>query len=160
MNDIQQALLNAIGANVRGSGWHCQYVFPREGEAGSSFTYTVGFRERGWPELIIFAVPAKVGHNLLSNARKLFEESGPPPNGWSTDNIANMPTYFREVDPEAACANHLCFARSYYGQTLPERVMQVIWPDREGLFPWEADADMQLHRRQCELVDWRERPMP
>lgn len=112
---------------------------PNEPSGEPPFAYSLGAWESfGAPELIVFGLRRDVGSDMISHVMALHRQglrfqTGVPVTGVLRDNI---PVYFLEVDPAHVRA-FAHFADWYYeGEPFPLR--QMVWPDRNGKFPWEA----------------------
>jgi hypothetical protein len=112
---------------------------PGEVSGEPPFAYSLGAWESyGAPELIVFGLRRDVGSDMINHVMALHREgrrfrSGVPELGVLRDQI---PVYFLEVDP-AQAKTFAHFADWYYeGEPFP--LWQMVWPDKNGTFPWEA----------------------
>lgn len=109
------------------------------------FAYTVGAWESyGAPELIVFGLRQDVATSILNTALSHHQagrmfQCGVP----EYEVIQNrVPVYFLEVDPDLAKV-YATFADRYYEhENFP--LWQIIWPDKNGRFPWEAAYEGDL----------------
>ncbi|GGA88289.1 hypothetical protein GCM10011521_28320 [Arenimonas soli] len=123
-------------------GWHCVHILA-EGEH-VEYSFTVGlFQSFRHPELIIFGLPAKVAHQILSIAAHEAKRGAPLDLSSTSDALLNgYSCCFAEV-PISEYSDHVGFSRWYYqGNEFP--LYQIIWPSRSGLFPWHPDAAEQF----------------
>ena len=138
-------------ANVREHGWFRTSVF--EDEVGPGFSYSTGFWISGQqPELIMFSMKPEIVHDVFWN---LFGEGKAVltlPVGQRTDIVfANLPAYAFPV-AEIFYADYLGWSRWFYGgNNFP--CLQIVWPDRGGVFPWEAGFDTGFHDAQPDLTE-------
>ena len=114
-------------------GWHCLSILEEDGEPPWAFTIGL-FQTWEHPELIIFGLKNNVAHQILSIvARGLAENRRIDLSRPSNDLLQSG-----EV-PQSEYREHVGFARWYYeGNNFP--LYQVVWPSREGHFPWNAKA--------------------
>ncbi|AZI44381.1 DUF4262 domain-containing protein [Deinococcus psychrotolerans] len=128
-------------------GWFVLKV-PEDAE-DPGFAFTVGL----WanylhPELIMFGLSLKVMHEILNLAgnevsRKMRRfESGQQAEGLIEDHSCT----FMDVGSEAY-DEYLGYAQWLYRkQMFP--VLQCVWPDRQGFFPWHAGFLEELRSHQ------------
>lgn len=127
-------------------GWHCVHVL---GEAELvEYSFTVGlFHSFGHPELVIFGLPAKIAHQVLSIAANAAKAGEPLDLSAPSDALfENCTCFFAEI-PANERYEHLGFGLWFYqGNSFP--AYQVIWPSRSGLFPWHPSATVEFKRSQ------------
>ena len=119
-------------------GWHCVHI-QAEGEF-VEYSFTVGlFQTYKHPELIIFGLPYKVAHQILTTAAEAARAGVPLDLSNPTDALLNgYSCCFGEV-PKTQYHEHVGYARWYYeGNGFP--LYQIIWPSRSGQFPWHPLA--------------------
>lgn len=118
------------------------------------WNYTVGLTARGKPELIVFGLPPKSGHGVLANAVRRLDDIR---DGAVLDGIASgFPMAFRGIPAAKANERFLVQAGHYYGRAVP--VIQVVWPDHKGLFPWQHGCDPRMAATQSQVTDFRALP--
>lgn len=128
-----------IQSAVRGHGWAVQLIAPGDDEPG--FAYTVGlFRSFGHPELIVFGLPDEVAHAVLNEFGERARAGAELRSG---DRIPEVLEHYdvlvRGVRHAESFRCHVGYALSFYqGAEFP--LLQVVWPDKEGRFPGDADA--------------------
>lgn len=123
-------------AIMREHAWHHMGVL---GDAGhSEFSYSTGF----WltlrhPEIIVFSLPQKVAGEVLWDLYRDLQKGRVFPVG------VRLPDVFADVDAylmpvgKQHYAEHLGWSRWFYGHDdFP--CLQLVWPDKQGAFPWEA----------------------
>lgn len=138
-------------SNVREHGWFRTSVLGDE--TTPAFSYSTGF----WincaqPELIIFGLDAEVAHDVFWDLFRNAKSHGGLPTGCRTDKVfANVPAYALPVAKEFY-PNHLGWSRWFYGgDNFP--CLQIIWPDRHGIFPWEDHFDAGFEGIQLDLTE-------
>ena len=138
----EQKVIDDIGKY----GWHCVNVLA-EGDEGP-FSFTVGlFQTLKYPELLIYGLPSKTAHEILTIAVDAAKEGHPLNITASTDELLNgFECCFVEV-PNSAYRDHVGFARWYYqGDDFP--LYQIVWPSRHGHFPWHVAATSEFRAVQ------------
>ncbi|WP_371764686.1 DUF4262 domain-containing protein [Massilia sp.] len=132
--------------NIAEYGWHCVRILEDADLPG--YAFTIGnFQSYKHPEFIIFGLPSEVAHQVLNlavsglNKGAIFDLSVP------TDELLNgYPCVFVEV-PESEYREHVGFCRWYYeGNNFP--LYQIVWPSRDGKFPWHVEASDSFRARQ------------
>ena len=104
-----------------------------------SFSYTIGlFKTYGYPELICFGLNLNLLHSALWSGKELLDKQ-PAPNqsiGYP-DFIGDYDVRFLTVDKS--------WYKDYFGYgywfngTWDFPALQIVWPDKQALFPWEDD---------------------
>ncbi len=124
--------------NVETFGWHCTSVSPEKGKESPRFSYTVGLQTSYQsPEFIIFGLDPKVSHSILSSLAEAAEAGEMYKLNESCESlIEGYECVFVEV-PKHLYNDYVFSALWYYsGNSFP--LYQVVWPDREGSFPWHS----------------------
>jgi hypothetical protein len=125
-------------ADVERFGWHCLNILA-EGEE-PSYSFTVGlFHSYKHPELIVFGLPANVAHQILHIAAEAIKNGTPIDLSLPTNEfLEGYPCCFVEV-PAGHYRENVGFCRWFYeGDAFP--LYQIVWPSREGYFPWHPAA--------------------
>lgn len=125
-------------ADVEQYGWHCLHVLG--GEDTPQFSYTIGLQYT-WshPELIVVGLPPDVAHGILGLMVDALKTGTPIALDRPTDALLeDLPCVFVPV-PKERYAEWVGFARWYYEGNDFELV-QIVWPNREGHFPWHSQA--------------------
>ena len=136
-------------ANVREHGWVRTGV--SADAEGPGFSFTTGFWvNAGHPELIIFST--KFAHDVLWDLFRSAKAGDSLPIGTATDKVfANIPAYIFPV-AKRHYADYLGWSRWFYGgDEFP--CLQIVWPDREGTFPWEDGFDPKFNGDQPDLTE-------
>jgi hypothetical protein len=108
-----------------------------------SWTYTIGvFDTCGKPDLITVGLKFSVAQTCLNEAVKRLRAGIDLTAGRHADMIGNVDCELRPVDPK--WVKHLMnWANWYYGGT-DYRVLQVVYPDIENLFPEDEGFDKRF----------------
>ncbi|WP_175870785.1 DUF4262 domain-containing protein [Burkholderia sp. BCC0397] len=134
---------------IRQHGWFRTEVFA-EGDA-PGFSFTTGlWVNHGFPEIIVFSLPARIVHDVLWDVYRKVAAGTPPPIGEVTAAVyGNANALLMPVEP-AHYEAHLGWNRWFYGNDAFPCV-QLLWPDRNGVFPWQPEADDALNAAQPRL---------
>jgi hypothetical protein len=120
-------------------------------ERTPQFAYSFGLYER-WqhPELILFGLDLNAMHTIVNDAGEKIRNGVRYIDGDITSDLFNeYPCAFRRVDP-AWYPTTLSWAAWYYASAdFP--ALQLVWPDRRGRFPWEAQFDRKMLHMQPDL---------
>ena len=138
-------------------GFFIMGVFPTAQSPGPHFAYTVGLAPHT-AELMMFGLDietmAHIFHTIVQQQKegKIFHDRSAYPGLVE----GTLPLYFRSItDDTAQIARHMGAAlrwhRKHGRAVFP--VMQVIWPDSEGKFPWESGF-LERFREQQPLLRW------
>lgn len=159
--DLDNSQLNAAElafmSKVRKHGWVSTHVFDPDRQI-PDFTYSTGFyAHTGFPEIIVFSLPEAVSRDILWDIyRDSRAGNAPMPLTKTAGIFGNQPAVFLPVK-QAAYTKYLGFSRWFYDDNdFP--CLQLVWPDREGLFPWENGFDVSFAEDQPDLteVGWSE----
>jgi hypothetical protein len=145
----------AFVARIKEHGWFRTSVLGDE--EGPGFSYTTGFWVNAKrPELIMFGLKDEIVHDIFWDAFRDAKAGqslvlGTPIH----DLFGNLPAW---VFPVATrhYANFLGWSRWFYaGDDFP--CLQIVWPDRTGLFPWQDGFDPAFEADQLDLSEggWR-----
>ena len=136
---------------VREHGWFRTSVLGDE--KGPGFSYTTGFwLSANQPELIIFSMKAEIAHDVYWDLFRDAKAGHQLAVGRRTDAVfANLPAYAFPV-AKKHYASFLGWSRWFYaGGAFP--CLQIVWPDRAGLFPWESGFDISFQPDQPDLTE-------
>ncbi|MCR6658666.1 MAG: DUF4262 domain-containing protein [Asticcacaulis sp.] len=136
-------------STIREHGWFNTHILASEEMPG--FNFTTGFQVNlGVPEIIVFGLRDQVAHGLLWNfyrdlkAGKRYETGQP-----YADFLEGFEICFQVVD-KSQYHNHLGWSRWFYAGDEFD-CWQLIWPDKLGKFPWEANFNPNLLDLQPDL---------
>ena len=137
---------------IREHGWFNTRVFDPELKE-PDFSYSTGFFSSvGFPEIIVFSLPKQVSHDILWDMYRDVSEGKAPPKATKVSGIFGRHQAVLLPVSTTACDEHLGWARWFYrGSDFP--CLQLIWPDREGLFPWDVGFDPEIAEKQPDLTE-------
>jgi hypothetical protein len=125
-----------IAKNVKDGYWGIVGV----PDANPPFYYSVGLDHHAAPDIILIgSIPPQSAMGLINTAGEYIMENELDQFDVQTpyDQIANLPTAFIDISEEAK-REYCVQAFNHYGNW-DFQVQQLVWPDREGLFPWDVD---------------------
>lgn len=145
--------LERCEAIIREVGWMVQGVFPAKGDTSPSFAYTVGLHDQGLSELLTFSLPPDVAQMLLNDVGRflVMSKSLGLPIGGRVEH-ENWPTPFYLLPARKTEAAQYCTFAMRRSLDAAQ-VLQVVWPDRTGKFPWEEGALASAKPFQPELYE-------
>lgn len=129
---------------IEAHGWFAISVAPAidSDDPEVWFTYTIGLPHTfGWPELICFGLDSEFAHGLLSDAIDECKSKNNIPSAGMilTEVIEGFPA--KLVDGSSIPDNYFGYARwfaRYIGTKDPPDRLQLLWPDKRGVFPDES----------------------
>ena len=140
-------------SDVKSVGWHAVHI--SADEQGPCFTFTVGFYYTFQvPEILVMGLRHEVSHELLRTAASQLKEGKSFPQFKGVSGFAEgYDCAFAPIKIEHY-RNYLGFAMWFY-RTLnkPFPALQLIWPDKGGRFPWEANYDTVFLAAQKALYE-------
>lgn len=141
----------AFVAKIRKHGWIRTSV--SGDDEGPGFSFTTGiFVATNQPELIIFSMKAEVAHDIFWDLFQSAKRGSDLPVGRRTDAaFANLPAYAFRV-ARKYYPDHLGWSSWFYSGDKFE-CLQIVWPDRDGNFPWEAKFNKEFTADQPDLTE-------
>lgn len=143
----EQAIVEA----VKEHGWFVALFEATETEP--SFGYTIGlWKTFKHPEIVIFGLDTTTMHTTLNAVGERIR------NGEQMQIILPDPDVFegrnaRFVNvPETYIQDYFGYGM-WFNDYKPFSVLQLAWPDRKGLFPWEEGSDPVVKSAQPILSD-------
>lgn len=127
------------------------------------FSYTVGLRMIGLPDIIVFALNPFVARQILNSVIAAWRNEPHLAESLATlDDVANLPMAFVKLSVDEA-EHHMAVTRWYYSIVEGARVrldncVQMVWSDQKGKFPWSPGFNDKLVGLQSQLVDLSKRP--
>ncbi|MFI5808594.1 DUF4262 domain-containing protein [Streptomyces sp. NPDC051561] len=132
---------------VAQSGW--QIVMIPADEQGPGWAFTIGLWHRHRiPELAMFGLDIHLMQTLLNGLAQKAVEGQPLETDQERHDIASVPIVLKTVDYR--------WYRAFFGTAIdfyrkpPFPFLQVLWPNRDGAFPWQDGGD-DLATRQPQL---------
>ncbi len=145
----QQEILAAIDKD----GWFG--IAAEESEYGPAYEHTVGLQAScDHPEVIVFGLPFETMHDLLwavyhsiREGRSFREE------GEYGDLLQGFDCAFRRVHPgwHEFLFETALWHREQMGAAGTLEVMQILWPDPQGRWPWDPRCDEAAGYNQLDL---------
>jgi Domain of unknown function (DUF4262) len=133
-----------IVADIREQGCHIVGILPDE--KGPQYAFSIGlFLNYGQPEVVLFGLRPQQQGTLINDVRDHAARGERFVAGDRTDKfLMNFDVCFLDV-PLDAYRGYLGTALWFY-QSLPTPFpcVQMVWPDRDGKFPWEPGYDKQF----------------
>jgi len=138
-------------SEIRKHGWFGTSVFGDE--EGPGFSYTTGFWLRfKFPEVITLSLKREIAHDTfwymyrtLENG-ELFVIGEPIATIFENGKAALLPVSERQFK------DHLGWSRWFYGGDA-FRCVQLVWPDPNGLFPWQTGYSAEFIEAQPDLTE-------
>lgn len=148
-NKTASKLRRQIETMVARFGWAIQGVFADPAAGQPTFSYTVGlYRTHGHPEIVIFGVPPETAKTILNQVAGRFAKDGESivPGARYDQILEEFPLVFIEAQGDRVVDWLFIYDWFYRGQTPP--VLQLVWPDTAGRFPWEDGFDHRFAAAQ------------
>lgn len=140
-------IIHAILDNIDTYGIHVQAVGP-SADAPNGFVYTVGMTKHGLPELICFGLPIQVIHPYMN---RVFTElkNGQRNRALNRDDESfNFAAYFDKVEPEKLRDHATMVFRLFSDWGNNPTFRQIIFPDRNGFYPYEPQCSAEFKKVQ------------
>ena len=147
-------LIARIEAAIADDGFYAQHVIPTSDDPDPDeppFTYTVGLREHGHPDLLVSGMAGRDAYDTLWVVVHLVLRRGARfADGDVSDEVLDGSTVRFAAIPEDAKRDHLTLTSGFYADE-PFDALQVVFPDREGRWPWEPGSEAVPQRVLGEL---------
>lgn len=138
-------LKRAVRNNIEMAGQHIQGVFPRRGEEGNSFFYTIGNAERGLPELLLIGnLPNHIAVVALNEIGQYMRERGKQPAEGLLDIGWSFPFKVRIAGGDVRSV-FTVQAGKYLGHEGYD-VVQVMICDKDGRYPGDEGCQLDVPR--------------
>ncbi|AJF08283.1 hypothetical protein GSUB_17560 (plasmid) [Geoalkalibacter subterraneus] len=135
-----------IVSDIENVGWSVIGVFGDIEKNEPPFSYSVGFSRMGKPEIIVVGLPLEIAQSIINEIGQRFKKTGVfPVAGDIRDDLANLPCTFIALS-EQAVKERLRAATALMDP--PVEALQLIWPDRQGKFPWDEGFDESMRAAQ------------
>ena len=117
---------------------HQWVVLKIDAPGGAEYGYSVGLTKSfGHAELVVTGLDDDTMQELINDVGEAIEKGATFRDGdVSSEFLEGYDVTFRAV-PAALRASHFAWADRYYG-TADFAVLQVVYPDRERRWPWDA----------------------
>jgi hypothetical protein len=132
-------------ADVEQHGWVVLKITP---DRLPEYAYSVGLTKSfDHPELVVVGLDDETMQELINDigdaieSRRSFKDGDVSP-----DFLEGYDVAFRSV-PAPLHAAQFAWAARYYGEA-PFSVLQVVYPDRDRRWPWDAGVDPELRKAQ------------
>ncbi len=130
--------------------YHCHIITIPEDSRGPTYSFSIGlFWNFQHPEIIIFGLSQKTAGVVINEIRAKVESGGNFQAGETTGEFfTEGKAVFISVDAKAY-RDFLGSAQWFY-RCLDDKfpVLQLVWADKLGKFPWEEGHDLQAARLQ------------
>jgi hypothetical protein len=134
--------------NIERVGWSVIGIEDsEEGEDVPTYSFSVGiYHTLGQSELLVMGLKPQTATVLINNIGEAMRQGRRFAAGDRAEDVANMPVAFVAVDP-AHYRKYVGYIRWLYrGSGFP--LLQCVWPDGQGVFPWEPGYDSRFFESQ------------
>lgn len=131
-----------ILGHIAEHGW--AVIGIEEGEEGPGYSFSVGIHHTlGQPEVVVMGLRSDNARAFINDVGGRMRSGRRFAPGERTFDLAEAyPTDFIRVDPRYY-REYFGYARWLYRRnTFP--MIQIVWPDKNGLFPWEPGYDARF----------------
>lgn len=142
-----QQVISNILKDIKNHRVHIAYV--ESDGYNPSFGYSIGlFKEFNHPELIIIGLDDESTGAIINNAKKEIEKGVKFIEKINySDFLVDLPVQFLEVKKEHY-SDYLGYAGWYNDNSINFPTLQIVWPDRKGIFPWELGFNEKFKFKQ------------
>ena len=145
-NQSDEHLREQIEATIEKSG--CYVVLIEADSYLPAFAYSIGLFEKfGHPEIICFGLPVNFCASIINNACEQIQQGEKfRPTVLYPGFVEGYHIQLLSVDKDYY-QNYVGYGRWYYGEKeFP--LLQIVWPDKAGKFPWEEGFNTKWQFKQ------------
>jgi hypothetical protein len=140
-----------VVAKIHEHGWFAHHI--GSNDEGPSFSYTTGFWLKfGHPEVIVFELPPRAAQDTFWHMYREIEAGRPVPAGAETGEIFENVLAVLLFVAQRHFRTHLGWSRWFYGNEKFD-CFQLLYPDRDGHFPWSPEASAVSRAAQPDLTE-------
>ncbi|MDO8331358.1 MAG: DUF4262 domain-containing protein [Fluviicoccus sp.] len=135
-------------ADVEQYGLHILGIFAEDNEPEYAFSVGLYYRYRH-PEILLIGLNSNTAKDLINDVAALIQEGATfQPGNIYDEIIRGYPVTFIAVD-FAHYREYLGYANWFYRSLpAPYPALQMVWPDKEGRFPWQSGYDESFRHVQ------------
>jgi hypothetical protein len=139
--------LRRVEAEIVARGWHVTVV-----EDTPRYAHTTGLtRSFAHPEILVIGLPITSIASVVDEVAQLVANGTVfKAHDVSHEVFEGLEATFREV-PLVSVLDYCAAATAFYG--LPPKVLQLVWPDANGHWPWDWRADARAKLQQPVLSE-------
>ena len=127
-----------IAGHIREHGWSVSSISEGDREIGVPFSYSIGLHEKfAAPEIIITGLSGNVAANLINLLGEKVRSGAPLPLDIPLDDLLEGGRCCMLKATAPGAKKKLGMAYAYY-RHWDFQVIQCVWPDPDGLFPWKS----------------------
>ncbi len=121
-------------------GFQAEHIGKDDNDGSKGFSYTCGlFDTTGMPEIIVVGLKGETAHYLLNEAGRRHQQGIDLTAQPQVEMIGDVTCIFRPVDQK--WKEHLMRFNGWYHDHWDFPALQAIYPDLNGRFQWDADAE-------------------
>lgn len=134
-------------SDIEEHGWHV--VFVAEEPGTPRFAFTVGLYYRyAHPEILVMGLKQPTAHSLLHAMVARIQGGEKFEAGTLVTDISSFPLALVPVHA-GHFGEYLGYGIWFYRSLkAPFPALQLVWPDRSGLFPWQSGYDVRFNELQ------------
>lgn len=145
VTSLDYAMRRRIRSDILMAGQTIQGVFPRVGETGTAFFYTIGNGELGLPELLLIGgFRPEIAMAILNELGQYMRERGKPLDEGMLDIGWTFPFKVRKAGGSVRTL-YTAQVGEYLGHERYD-VTQVMICDREGRYPGDVGCELDVPR--------------
>lgn len=153
--DLQEAMQDFVDKmdNIATEHGHAVLTVPGASPQ-TSFTYTIGLAERGWPEIVLYSLAPETARMMLNLVIERIKTLDVVPEaGMTIEKALNVPVQLGLIAEDKLAAHFVLATQRAkakgYGEITDTSDgpsvagLQLIWPDPAGRLPTDSDYDHQ-----------------
>lgn len=136
-SDAEDDADRQVISDVQEFGWHVVAIPPEDGTPGWAFSIGM-FKTLGHPEVIVFGLDHEIAHWVINEVGRRAREGTTFAAGSAAEGLLEGVTcVFDRVQPKWYQPFVGTSIWYYRGSEFP--LLQCIWPDHDGKYPWDPE---------------------
>jgi hypothetical protein len=143
VNELDPHIQSSVDT-VHQRGWQVMMI-PAD-DQGPGWAYTIGrWHSHRIPELAMFGLDVHLMQTVLNDLGRQAVEGHPLETDQERRDVASVPVVLKPVDYR--------WYKAFFGTAIgfyrkpPFPFLQVVWPNRDGAFPWQTGGEDLLGRQ-------------
>jgi hypothetical protein len=134
-----------ILGDIERVGW--SVIGIEEDDNGPGYCFSLGiYHTLGHPEILLMGLKPVIAARLINDMGDAVRAGRRFEPGCQDEDLASFPLHFIAVD-RALYRKYVGYARWLYrGSDFP--LLQCVWPDKQGVFPWQEGFDARFFQVQ------------
>jgi hypothetical protein len=138
-----------VAADIKEYGCHVISVLPDPDANKPPFTYSVGIQESsGTPEAIVFGLTAEMGGFVINEYNRHIRAGARFTKGTLYPGFLKGFSVYMEPAQVELLREYTLGCERFYGESGSYSVVQIVYPNTSGVWPWQEEANAWFKANQ------------